>query len=255
MDGVVQVSAGPTEDVRNGRDRGSGTGTRTDRICCELDHKGDRLVHEFSRLEEAVGEAELVRLAAVEHPVLAQRVLDDEGDRGLGPDEARDELRPSPARNDAEQALGAGKVANRGRDGARVAMERELDPAAQAGPVDCGDGGVRQRSHTAEELMSGSAVLARELREAAQREFLEIGSRGEKVRLAGDHQRGPLIGLELAQDLLEGLERGTPEDRRLHVVGAVVDRHEGDRPFELGLDHLRELELRQRQRAPFTMKH
>src|SRR5205807_7111431 len=104
---------------------------------------------------------------------------------------------------DPEQAFGAGKVTNRGRDRARVAMERELDSTAEAGPVDRGDRGVRQCADAAEELVPASAALARKLGDGAQGEFVEVGSGREKVRLAGDHQRGPLIGLELAQDAPE----------------------------------------------------
>src|SRR5438477_379275 len=62
-------------------------------VRCELAGERDRLVEELGRLEQAVGEAELECLRPAQHPVLPHRVLDDERDRGLDADEARDELR------------------------------------------------------------------------------------------------------------------------------------------------------------------
>ena len=140
---------------------------RLARDCRELDGVGDGLVDELGGLEQAVGKAELVRPAAVEHPVLAERVLDDEVDRGLGSDEPWDELRSSPAGNDPEQALGAGEVANRSRDRARIAMKGELDTAAETGAVDRGHGWIRQGPDAGKELVAGPAAVARKFRRDA----------------------------------------------------------------------------------------
>src|SRR5438552_9594467 len=140
----------------------------------------------------------LARPAAVEHPVLAERALNDEFDCGLGLDEPRGELGSAPAGNDPEQTFGAGEMANRCRDRARIAMERELDATAQAGPVDRGDRGIRQRLDAAEQLVAGPAAVAREIRRGA-RELVEVGSGREEVRLAGDHERGPVAALELTE--------------------------------------------------------
>jgi len=55
-------------------------------------------------------------------------------------------------------------MANRSRDRACIAMERELDATAEAGSVDRGDRGIGQRPDAAEQLVAGPAALARELR-------------------------------------------------------------------------------------------
>ena len=90
----------------------------------ELEGEGDRLVDELGRLEQTLGEAQLERLATGQHPVLAHRVGDDELHRRVRAHEARDELRAAPGRDDPEEALRAGKVPDRGRDRARIAMQR-----------------------------------------------------------------------------------------------------------------------------------
>ena len=69
---------------------------------------------------------------AVEHAVLAERVLDDERHRLLGSDELRDELRAPPAGDEAEEHLRAGEVPHRGRDRPVVAVQRDLDATADA---------------------------------------------------------------------------------------------------------------------------
>ncbi len=126
-------------------------------IAC--DQKLERLVEKLDRLEERVGESRLERLLRVQHAVLAERVLDDEAHRLLGPYEPRDELRPAPARNEPEQHLGAGEVANVRRQGAVVAVERDLDSSAKRGAVDRRKRDERQLAQPAEELVPGFAAL------------------------------------------------------------------------------------------------
>ena len=79
-----------------------------------------------------IGEPELERLRAVDHPVLAHRVRDHDQDGLLRPDKPGHELRAAPAGEDAEEDLGEAEVPHRGRDRARRAVERdrgELSPA------------------------------------------------------------------------------------------------------------------------------
>ena len=64
-------------------------------------------------VEQRVREPGLEAFGPLEHPVLAQRVLDDERHRLLRADELRDELRPAPARDEAEEDLRAREVADR----------------------------------------------------------------------------------------------------------------------------------------------
>ena len=101
-----------------------------------LEQQRERLVEELDRLEERVGEPLLERLLRVQHPVLAERVLDDERHGLLGADELRDELRAAPARDQPEQHLRAREVADVGGDRAVVAVERDLDSSAERGAVD-----------------------------------------------------------------------------------------------------------------------
>ena len=100
-----------------------------------VEQECERLVEELDGLEERVGVSGLEGLKRVQHPVLPQRVLDDELHRLLGPDELRDELRPAPAGNEAEEHLGAREVAHRRRDRPVVAVQRDLDATAERGPV------------------------------------------------------------------------------------------------------------------------
>src|SRR5262249_7637909 len=119
------------------------------------------------------------------------------------------------------------------RDRASVAVQGELHAAAETGAVDGGEGGVGQGPNAPEQLMPDPAALARRLGLGEPRELLEICARGEDVRLARDHERGPVAGLELIEDACQRIERGAPDKRRLRVVGAVVDRHERERALEL----------------------
>ena len=73
----------------------------------------ERVVEELDGLEERVRVAGIERLPRVEHPVLAQGVLDDELDRLLGADELRNELRSSPARDKPEEDLRAREMPHR----------------------------------------------------------------------------------------------------------------------------------------------
>ena len=57
---------------------------------------------------------------AVEHPVLAQRVLDDQGDRALDADQVGHQVRPAPARDQAQEALGQRDPGGGRGDGAVV---------------------------------------------------------------------------------------------------------------------------------------
>ena len=75
----------------------------------------DRLVEELDRLEHVVDEAELEGVGGPDHPVLSQRVVDDELDGGLGADEARHELRPAPGGEEPEEHLGEARGGGRSR--------------------------------------------------------------------------------------------------------------------------------------------
>ena len=66
----------------------------------------ERLVEELDRLEHVVDEAELERLGGPDHPVLPERVVDDQLHRRLGAEQARRELRAAPGGEQPEEDLG-----------------------------------------------------------------------------------------------------------------------------------------------------
>ena len=74
-----------------------------------------RALQEVRAVEHRVGQPERVRPRPVEHPVLAQRVLDDQGDRALDADQVGHQVGPTPAR-----AAGPGST--------RAARYRRLRP-------------------------------------------------------------------------------------------------------------------------------
>ena len=158
----------------------------------------ERLVEELDRLEERLGESGLERLAGVEHPVLPERVLDDEADRLLCAHEARDQLRSAPARDEPEQHLRAGEVAHVRGEGSVVAVERDLDAAAERRAVDSSECGEGQRADASEELVAGLAPLAGALgRDLA--ELVDVRADGEDERLAREHEPGPLAFLDAVE--------------------------------------------------------
>ncbi len=193
----------------------------------------ERLVHELDGIEHAVGDAELDRVLGFQQPVLAQRIEDDHLRGGFRPDEAREELRPAPAGNDRERHLGEADVADVRGDRARVAVQRELEPAAETRAVDGGDRRERQRADAREHLVPCADALARVLDAA---ELVDVGADAEHERLAGEDCRRPVALLELLDDGDGGLERGAAERRRDAVVLAVVDRDERDRAGPVQLE-------------------
>ena len=97
----------------------------------ELACERERLVDELDRLEQAVGDPELERLGGGQQLVLPQRVQHDHLRRGLGADQARQELRAAPGRDDRERHLGEADVADVRGERARGAVQRELEAAAE----------------------------------------------------------------------------------------------------------------------------
>ena len=206
-----------------------------------VEQEGERLVEELHRLEEHVGEPGLERLACVEHPVLAERVLDDEPDCLLGPHELRYQLCPAPAGNEPEKHLGAREMANGRCEGPVVAVKRDLDPASDRCSVDRSDGRKRQVADSPEELVPRRAAESRSLR-CDLAELPDVCADREDERLAGEEHPAPVACPELVEDAFERAERRLAERIRLPPVLAVVHRHERDRA-DVRVDPL-ELELR-----------
>ena len=123
----------------------------------------ERLVDELDRVEHVVDEPELERVRRAAEAVLLQRVVDDELHGRARADEPRHELRAAPGREQPEEHLGEADVADVRRHRADVAVERELEPAAERGAVDRGEGREGQLAEPAEELVPGCGALARAL--------------------------------------------------------------------------------------------
>ncbi len=138
-----------------------------------------------------------------------------------------------------EEALGRREVADVVGDHAVVAVQRQLDPAAEGGPVEGGDGRVRERANSSEQVMAGAAALDRLLAPLDERKLVQIGSAGEAARLPGDHESGEITLLELGHELRERLERRSAEHVRASLARSVVHRHEGDGvdPLQAELRH------------------
>ena len=208
---------------------------------------GHRLVDQPLRLDDAVDEAELVRLCGVQHLVLAHRVEGDQLHGRLGTCDSRSELRRSPGRDEPEQAFGGREVADVVGDHSIVAVERELDSASEDPAVDCRDGGVRKRAYPSKEVMARAAALDRLLAPLDARELLHVGAAGKAPGLAGDHEGREVALLELGHEAGQRLERHAPEDVRPAGPRSVVHGHQGDgvdaiqRELGHGLGHGRRL--------------
>ena len=225
VDRVVDPRACLAHDVRDVGEVGVGPGggTGLDRPDEEL----ERLVDELDGLEHVVDEAEGERLVGAREAVLAERVVDDQLDRGLGSDEPGQELGAAPGGEEPEEDLREAEVAHVRRERPHVAVERQLEPASEGRAVDRGERRERERADAAEEGMPGLTALTGALGRDA-RELRDVRARGEDEGLAGDEQPAPAAALELVEHLRERPERVGPERVRLAPVRAVVDRHQGD---------------------------
>ena len=124
-------------------------------------------------------------------------------------------------------------------DDADVAAHRELEPSAEAEPVDRRDERRARRVHPVPELLdpAGRAALVRICRGLAQRrELLDVRPGDESsLARADEHDRtNAVVGVEAVDLGFELLE----ERRRERVHRRVVDRDDGDRAVELGRDEV-----------------
>ena len=190
----------------------------------------DRVVEELDVVEKSVGEADFGSLGGPHEPVLLQRVRHDQLDRARSPDEPRGELGATPARNDPEEHLGEADVPHRAGDRAEVAVEGDLQAAADRRSVDGGERGEGQRRDRGERLVARDRGGASELGRRHLRELGQVGARGEDERLARQHEPFPAAVGERREQVVERGERGAAEDVRLLPVRSVVHRDERDRP-------------------------
>ena len=152
----------------------------------------DRLLDEPLRLDDPVDKAELERLLRAEHLVLPHGVEDGELHRRFRAREPRSELGRPPGGDEAEQALRRCEMADVGGNHAVVAVQRELDTAAEHGPVDCSNRRIRERQDAPKEVVSPAAALDRLLAALDERKLVQVGAAGEAPRLPRDHERGKI---------------------------------------------------------------
>jgi hypothetical protein len=189
--------------------------------------KRERLVDELGRLEQPIRDPELRNLASRQHPVLTQRVRHDHLDRGLGADEARQQLRPAPRRKETKEDLREGEVPDGRRDRAGAAVQRQLDAAAETRAVDRRHGWEAQGAQPSEQFVTGAGAFDRALARDLG-ELRDVGTRSEEERLAGDHGGGEVAALEIAERAVERRECELAEEGRLRPVLSVVDCDESD---------------------------
>src|SRR5205807_1849605 len=138
-------------------------------------------------------------------------------------------LAPPGPREEAELHLGQAErrlgVVGRHAIGAG---ERELEPAAEAGPMDADDDGLGKRRHASQHLLP---LRRQPLRLGGGRqgdEFLDVGAGDEVVRLAGEERDGahgaiPCEPLERRVELVLDRLRD-----RVHRLAGGIERDHGD---------------------------
>ena len=119
-------------------------------------------------------------------------------------------------------------MADGGRDGAVVAVQRDLEATADARAVDGGECRVWQRTEPPEALVSHPRCGAGQLGRRHRREGVEVGAGREDERLAGEDEALPVALLEFGEDLAERGEGALAERGRDLPVGAVVGGEDGD---------------------------
>jgi hypothetical protein len=204
------VDLGPLHDDLAGRD---------------LDGPVERLLQEVRRVELRVRDAHGHEVGAAQHLVLVQRVADDDLRGLLDPDEVRQDLRAAPTGDEPDRDLGQSQADRAGRDGPVVAVERELEAAAEGRAVDERERGDRGVLEPLVERVPGLGERQALLAGLQARHELDVGSGQEDERLPGDGDELHVIGgLDLVQRVPQGLEPAGPEGAGLGVVVAVVER-------------------------------
>ena len=139
-----------------------------------------------------------------------RRAFEDHPQRLPQADESRQPLRAAPAGDQSELHLGEAEFGLRIVAGDAVAAgERELQPAAQARPVDDRDGRARRAARRGRTARCPAARTARTSSSVSSRRIsVDVRPGQEPGRLrAAEHDRPRRVALELLHDLLEFPER------------------------------------------------
>ena len=101
----------------------------------------ERVLEVVRRGEDRVDDPVVERLLGLQHPVLLERVRDDDLERVLDADEVRQQVRAAPPGDDAEEHLGQRDRGGRGIHRPVRRVEGDLESAAEREPVDEGERG------------------------------------------------------------------------------------------------------------------
>ena len=191
------------------------------------------LLEEVGRLEDRVEDTELAALSRLQLPVHRHGIGEDHL-HGVGrADEIRQQPRPAPSGDEAEEDLGQRERCCSARHGAVGAVERQFKTAADRGPVDEGEGRHVELAEPAKDVVPQLGDLKCLLAGAHVLDAREIGSDGEDERLAGDANCDDAWrGHDVVDRCVERCETGGAEGRRPRVITVVI---QGDERHGAGL--------------------
>ena len=195
-------------------------------------HPGLGGVHRLARLGQLVDHLHAQRLGRP--PALA---LQHVHEGPLDADEARQALRAAAAGEQADEDLGQpDRHARIAAEHAMMAGERQLQPAAHAGALDCRRDGLAARLQPAEQIVEHEHLAEQRAEPGAAR----IGLPQHRVQIFKVHARHEPARLARCDDgALDRLFRGKPRDGGLqirdelgrddvHRLAGHVDGEEGD---------------------------
>nr|BFF11335.1 hypothetical protein GCM10025699_26380 [Microbacterium flavescens] len=182
---------------------------------------GERVLEVVRRREDRVDDPVVERLLRLQHAVLLQRVRDDDLERVLDADQVRQEVRASPAGDDAEEHLGQGDRGGRGIHGAICGVQRDLESATEREPVDEGERRHAEGAELAEHVVAELRDQPRVVLRAHAGDVGQVGARGQDVLLSGDRDGVDLAGGRACGERIERLAEQR-ERRRAQRVGTRV---------------------------------
>jgi len=187
---LAAVDLGPLDDDVTGDDAG---------------RPAQRLDEEVGGLERDVEYPELHGVCGLEHAVLVERVLDDDGDGLRRTDEVGQEVGPAPSRHEPERNLGEADEAGAGRQRAIRTHERDLEAATHRRTVDERERRDAHLTEAPESLVPQRSERSGLLDVLQVRDAGEVGSDGEDERLAGHSDGHDLARRCCCLDGVEGL--------------------------------------------------
>ena len=192
----------------------------------------DRILEEVGWREDRVGNAEVEGLLGAEHPVVLERVRDDDLEGVLDTDQVGQQPRAAPTRDQSEEHLGQRERRRGAVDRAVVGVEADLHATTEREPVREDERGHAELGELAQRPVPqlGHLLAGFIVRDVV--DLREIGPGREDERLARDGDAVDLALLRARRLLVENLGE-TQQGVRAQRVGpgvvlAVVERDEGE---------------------------